>query len=156
MYDSDGNLREGFTTTNTSFFDENGNFKKATFSRTDEDGNSVWLIDGKEVIRQAGANPYTGSVNPDSKNGTFSNGYQPNNVKGEKLSKTGFTDTINGIEQNVWKTPDGSMWIWDGTQNKYLPYDDIEEEKPKTTTSKSGGGGGGGGLGKFATTAVLK
>ena len=161
MYDSDGNLREGFTTTNTSFFDENGNFKKATFSRTDEDGNSVWLIDGKEVIRQAGANPYTGSVNPDSKNGTFSNGYQPDNIDGQKLSKyiengLPVQDYMNGVKQNVWKTPDGSLWIWDGTQNKYLHYEDIEEEKPKTTTSKSGGGGGGGGLGKFATTAVLK
>lgn len=161
MYDADGNLREGFTTTNTSFFDENGNFKKATFSRTDENGNAVWIIDGKEVVRQPGANPYTGSINPDVKNGTFSNGYQPNNINGEKLSKTGLTDTINGVEQNVWKTPDGSMWIWDGTQNKYLPYVDTEEEETVTDppANKGGTGGGGGGRpakGPFAPTIVIK
>lgn len=122
MYDDSGNLKEGYTTNNASFFDKNGNFKKATLSRYDSEGNAVWYIDGKEVIRQAGANPYTGTVNADSKNGTFSNGYQPNNIKGQKLSKSGITDTINGVTQNVWKTPDGKLWIWDGTQNKYLTY----------------------------------
>ena len=122
MYDNNGNLKEGYTTTNSNFFDENGNFKKATFSRTDSNGNAVWYIDGKEVVRQQGANPYTGDVNPDTKNGTFSNGYQPNNINGKKLSKSGITDYMNGVQQNVWKTPDGKLWIWDGTQNKYLSY----------------------------------
>lgn len=122
MYDDSGNLKEGYTTTNSSYFDENGNFKKATFSRIDSNGNAVWYIDGKEVIRPQGANPYTGSVNPDTKNGTFSNGYQPNNINGKKLSKSGITDYMNGVQQNVWKTPDGKLWIWDGTQNKYLSY----------------------------------
>jgi hypothetical protein len=122
IYNSDGTVKEGYTTTNESYFDKNGNFKKATFSRTDANGNAVWYIDGKEVIRQPGANPYTGDVNPDTKNGTFSNGYQPNNIGGQKLSKSGITDTLNGVTQNVWKTPDGQLWIWDGTQNKYLSY----------------------------------
>lgn len=122
MYDDSGNLREGYTTTNSSYFDKDGNFKKATFSHTDSNGNAVWYIDGKEVVRQPGANPYTGDKNPDTKNGTFSNGYQPNNINGKKLSKSGITDYMNGVQQNVWKTPDGKLWIWDGTQNKYLSY----------------------------------
>ena len=30
---------------------------------------------------------------------------------------------MNGKTQNVWQTADGSLWIWDGKQNKYLAYD---------------------------------
>lgn len=145
IYNSDGTVKEGYTTTNESYFDKNGNFKKATFSRYDSDGNAVWYIDGKEVVRQPGANPYTGAVNPDTKNGTFSNGYQPNNVGGQKLSKSGITDTINGVTQNVWKTPDGTLWIWDGTQNKYLKYGNstAKTSSSATKTGYTGGGAGG-------------
>lgn len=103
---------------------DNNEFHKATFSRTDEYGNNVFYIDGKEQTFAPGINPYTGSKNSDIKNGTFSNGYQPNNVNGQKLSKSGITDVVNGVTQNVWKTPDGTKWIWDGTQNKYLRYED--------------------------------
>lgn len=124
MYDGNGNLREGYTSDNPEFFDDNGNFKKATFSRYDSEGNAVWYIGGKEVKRQAGANPYTGAVNPDTKHGTFSNGYQPNNIKGQKLTKSGITDSVNGVQQNVWQTPDGKLWIWDGTKNEYLSYEE--------------------------------
>jgi hypothetical protein len=102
----------------------NDDFHKATFSRVDDSGNNVFYINGKEHTFAPGINPYTGSKNPDIKNGTFSNGYQPNNIGGEKLSKTGETDVVNGVTQNVWKTPDGTKWIWDGTQNKYLRYED--------------------------------
>ena len=99
-------------------------FHKATYSRTDDKGNSVFYINGKEQTFAKGVNPYTGTTNKDTKNGTFSNGYQPNNVNGQKLSKSGITDVVNGVTQNVWKTPDGAKWIWDGTQNKYLKYED--------------------------------
>jgi hypothetical protein len=99
-------------------------FKKATFSRVDDNGNYVFYIDGKERTYAPGVNPYTGTTNKDTKNGTFSNGYQPNNVNGQKLSKSGITDVVNGVTQNVWQTPDGQKWIWDGTQNKYLKYED--------------------------------
>ena len=150
IYNSDGTVKEGYTTTNESYFDKNGNFKQASFSRYDSNGNAVWYIDGKEVIRQPGANPYTGAVNPDTKNGTFSNGYQPNNVGGQKLSKSGITDTVNGVTQNVWKTPDGQLWIWDGTQNKYLKY--ANPEKTNTTKKGTTGGGGGGGGNRLAYT----
>lgn len=152
IYNSDGTVKEGYTTTNESYFDKNGNFKKATFSRTDANGNAVWYIDGKEVIRQPGANPYTGAVNPDTKNGTFSNGYQPNNVGGQKLTKSGITDTLNGVTQNVWKTPDGQLWIWDGTQNKYLKY--TNPEKTNTAKKRTTGGGGGGGGSRIVHTMM--
>jgi hypothetical protein len=104
--------------------DKDGTFHKAVFSRTDSDGNNVFYINGKEYTYAPGVNPYTGTTNSDTKNGTFSNGYQPNNVNGQKLSKSGITDVVNGVTQNVWKTPDGKLWIWDGTQNKYLSYEE--------------------------------
>lgn len=120
------------------------NFEKAVFSRVDENGNYVFYIDGKERTYAPGVNPYTGTKNGDTKYGTFSNGYQPNNVGGKKLSKSGITDVVNGVTQNVWKTPDGKLWIWDGTKNRYLEYDD-GSEAPKKSTSKYGGTGGAGG-----------
>ena len=72
---------------------------------------------------------YKGDLNPDAKNGTFSNGYQPNNVNGKKLSKTGDTielqtQTLSGqkqtVVQNVWKTSDGTRYYWEGRQNRYI------------------------------------
>ena len=113
--------------------DAGSDFEKAVFSRVDENGNYVFYIDGKERTYAPGVNPYTGTKNGDTKYGAFSNGYQPNNVGGKKLSKTGITDVVNGVTQNVWKTPDGKLWIWDGTKNKYLEYDDGREAtKPNT------------------------
>jgi hypothetical protein len=120
--------------------DAGDDFHKAIFSRVDDNGNYVFYIDGKERIYAPGVNPYTGTKNSDTKYGAFSNGYQPNNIKGQKLSKTGITDVVNGVTQNVWKTPDGKLWIWDGTQNKYLEYDDGSKE-PKYDGSGGGGGG---------------
>ena len=124
--------------------DTGSDFKKAVFSRVDDNGNYVFYIDGKERTYAPGVNPYTGTKNSDTKYGTFSNGYQPNNIKGKKLSKSGITDVVNGVTQNVWKTPDGKLWIWDGTKNQYLEYDD-GSAAPKKSTSYYGGTGGGGG-----------
>ena len=76
---------------------------------------------GDKYTLAKGVNPWTGTVNPDAKgNGNaFSNGYQPNNVKGAKLSKTGSSVPVNGQTQNVWKTGK-KYYVWDGTQNTYL------------------------------------
>ena len=72
---------------------------------------------------------YQGNKNADCKYGTFSNGYQPNNVNGNKLSKTGdtltfTTQTLSGqtmtVTQNIWKTSDGTKYYWEGRQNKYI------------------------------------
>lgn len=106
---------------------EEEEFTRYIYTGTQDDlGNNVFMYGaGGETFSFAqGVNPYTGSINPDVKNGTWSNGYQPNNINGEKLSKTGITDVVNGVTQNVWQTPDGTKWIWDGTQNKYLMYED--------------------------------
>ena len=105
-------------------------FQKYNFARVDDDGNYVFYRDGKEYTFEKGVNPYTGTKNPDAqgKGNAFSNGYQPNNVGGKKLSKTGITDVVNGVTQNVWQTEDGTMYIWDGTQNRYRVYDDSENE----------------------------
>lgn len=96
-----------------------------TFTGVNEDGRSVFYKDGKEYVYDYGINPYTGTKNPDAKNGTFNNGYQPDNVGGSKLKKTGKTDVVNGRRQNVWETSDGTEYIWDGSQNMYLEY--VEE-----------------------------
>ena len=85
---------------------------------------------------------YKGSKNKDCKQyGTFSNGYQPKGISGYgKVSKTGdsitiSTQTLSGkkqkVVQNVWKTPDGSKWYWEGRQNKYIK---ISSGKTKTMT----------------------
>lgn len=74
---------------------------------------------------------YSGSLNSDAKKyGTFSNGYQPKGISGHgKVTKTGDTvtfktQTLYGqkqtVTQNVWKTPDGKKWYWEGRQNKYI------------------------------------
>ena len=101
-----------------SYGDGNGNM-----IYTDSYGNTYKMKDGY--------NPYTGTKNNDVKNGTFSNGYQPNNVNGYELHKTGKTGTINGQEQNIWKT--GSVgseryYYWDGTQNKYISLNSAEKK----------------------------
>lgn len=74
---------------------------------------------------------YQGNLNPDAYNGTFKNGYQPNNINGKKLTDSGkdmkitTTDRYGNtktLTQTVWKTPDGKKWYWDGRYNKYFEY----------------------------------
>ena len=112
----------GINTNDSSYFDKNGNFKKAEHLGNTADGKSSFRIDGKTVTYDKGVNPYTQTYNEDCKHGTFSNGYQPNNVNGKKLKKSGTQDYMNGVWQTVWQTDDGTLYIWDGTQNKYLKY----------------------------------
>lgn len=104
--------------------EKESDFEKYTYAGVTENGEAKFYRDGKEYTVEKGVNPYTGTKNPDAKKGTFNNGYQPNNVNGKKLSKTGITDVVNGVTQNVWKDTSGKKWIWDGTQNKYLKYED--------------------------------
>lgn len=74
---------------------------------------------------------YQGDLNSDAEiYGTFSNGYQPKGISEYgKVSKTGQTITIDTqtlsgqkqtVTQNVWQTPDGTKWYWDGRYNKYI------------------------------------
>ena len=79
--------------------------------------------------------------------GVFANGYQPMGIHGAgKVTKTGFTIPVNTVtlsgekrtvNQNVWKTPDGSYWYWEGRKMTYIKLD------KSTILGNSGGGGGG-------------
>lgn len=96
---------------------------KYQFAGIDNYGRHRYYLDGKEYTFDKGINPHTGTVNPDVKNGTFGKtGYQPDNINGEKLTKSGKTAIVNGHEQNVWKLPNGSLWVWDDTVNRYQDY----------------------------------
>ena len=80
---------------------------------------------------------YQGELNSDVQYGTFAtkdaNGisYQPNNVNGSMLHKTGDTievtsqtldgQTITGT-QNIWEDEDGTKWVWNGMRNQYIRY----------------------------------
>lgn len=93
---------------------------------------------GKSTTFSVGVNPFTGinnkdaSLNNDTTKAvaqyeTFENGYQPKGVfyNGKDygwVSFSGIRDEINGNMQNVHRTEDGSLWIWDRTKNKYIPY----------------------------------
>ena len=92
---------------------------------------------------------YNDVINPDVQYGTFntkdSNGvkYQPDNINGVKLIKTGepieiATKTLNGetryVKQNIWQLPDGTNWYWDGRQNKYIKY--TGKNVPKIVTGE--------------------
>lgn len=79
----------------------------------------------------------------------FSNGYQPNNVNGNKLKSTGLkvsqylgttgsvgSTGVNIDNQNVWAA-NNKFYVWDGSQNKYI--DITKYGKPK-------GAGGSGGI----------
>jgi hypothetical protein len=74
---------------------------------------------------------YSGKINPDAKYGTFSNGYQPNNVGGQKLTGTGKYINKQGVtlqgtktttKQQIWQTSSGAQYYWDGNKNKYVRY----------------------------------
>lgn len=74
--------------------------------------------EGKTQAFGKGVNPYTGTKHSDAKYGTFSNGYQPNNIGGVKLKNTGLTTNITGKNQTIWEA-DGKQWIWRGDLNRY-------------------------------------
>ena len=93
---------------------------KYTYAGIDENGNYRYYLDGKEYTFAKGVNPHTGTVNPYVKYGTFGqSGYQPDNIKDKKLTKTGRTAVVNGHVQNVWQLPDGSQWVWNDLTNQY-------------------------------------
>lgn len=103
----------------------------ATFANTlwnqtgtyDDKGNPVFMnSEGKTQSFGAGVNPYTGTKHPDAKNGTFSNGYQPNNIGGTKLKNSGMSTSITGKSQTIWEA-NGKYWLWRGDLNKYIEVD---------------------------------
>lgn len=107
---------------------------------------------GTPTATQIKTNYYSGDINSDTQYGTFgtkdTNGvaYQPNNIKGVKFtgsvgkagtvtSNKNITNTsgVNIANQSVWKLPDGTLWIWNGTKNRY--------EQLKQSGGSNGAGG---------------
>lgn len=75
-------------------------------------------------------NPYTKTRNEDADMGTFSNGYQPDNVNGNKLKASGKTvgqlypnqvgsTGIDMTGQKIW-TVSGRYYMWDGSIDSYI------------------------------------
>ena len=90
---------------------------------TDSNGNPIFRnSEGKTQAFAQGINPYTGTKHPDAKNGTFSNGYQPNNIGGTKLKNSGMSTNITGKNQTIWEA-NGKYWLWRGDLNKYIEVD---------------------------------
>lgn len=63
-----------------------------------------------------------------SQYGYFSNGYQPKGIAGHgAVTKTGGKVVVTNkhgkkANQNIWKTPDGLLWYWDGQAGQYQRY----------------------------------
>jgi hypothetical protein len=95
----------------------------------DDNGNPVFRnSEGKTMSFGEGTNPYTGTKHPDAKHGTFSNGYQPNNIGGTKLEKARdkggnvLSTDITGKNQTIWQA-NGKYWLWRGDLNRYVEVD---------------------------------
>lgn len=89
----------------------------------DDNGNPIFRnSEGKTQAFGKGVNPYTGTKHPDAKHGTFSNGYQPNNIGGAKLKNSGMSTSITGKSQTIWQA-NGKYWLWRGDLNKYIEVD---------------------------------
>ena len=91
------------------------------------DGTTTYVDNnsGKKTTIPSNMNPYKGTINKDTANGVFSNGYQPDNVNGVKLVSSGAKANINGIEQTVWRA-NGKYYLWSGKDNKYIQLNNAE------------------------------
>jgi peptidoglycan hydrolase-like protein with peptidoglycan-binding domain len=77
---------------------------------------------GKTQAFGAGVNPYTGKTHRDAKYGTFSNGYQPNNIGGTKLKNSGMSTSVTGKNQTIWEA-NGKYWLWRDDLGEYIEVD---------------------------------
>lgn len=106
----------------------------SVYYTTDSKGNKITrYVDsnsGKVTEISSDTNPYTFTVNTDTKNGVFSNGYQPNNIGGKKLVDTGKTISLadKGRNQKVFSITSKDGWFgksttkyytWNGAENVY-------------------------------------
>lgn len=87
-------------------------------------------------------NPYTNTVNPDTKYGYFKNGYQPDNINKQKLKKHDtFNNALTGAKQNVYEynRSDGITlyFMWDGSRNDYVQVIKVWENS-RTATYRTG------------------
>lgn len=106
-------------------------------SINNSNGGGLPLIDDTPKT----TNPYTKTRNKDADKGTFSNGYQPNNVNGNKLSASGKTvgqlfknqKGSTGIDmtgQKIW-TVSGRYYMWDGSIDSYIDITSAYKKKFK-------------------------
>lgn len=116
-------------------YDYSGSLKDngvSVYYTTDSKGNAITrYVDnnsGKITEISSDTNPYTFTVNADTANGVFSNGYQPDNINGDKLKSTGNKIVVNGRSQTVWSTTTKNgffgekttkNYVWDGATNSY-------------------------------------
>lgn len=94
-----------------------------------KDGTTTYVDNnsGKKTTLDSDINPYTGTRNNDADYGVFANGYQPDNVKGEKLKKVkDVIVSVKGNNQSVWYA-NGVYYVWDGDNNEYHQLTRIEE-----------------------------
>lgn len=99
---------------------------------TDENGNRIFIKDGKEYAFGNGVNPNTGTVNPDTSNGVMANGYQPNNIGGEPVTMSDYTyegpiREYQGLP--LWEC-DGNYYLWSDEDNQYLLVDAEDDTNP--------------------------
>lgn len=95
------------------------------------DGKTTYVDtkSGKKTVMDSTINPYTGTKNADVSNGTFSNGYQPNNIGNKKLKEVaGARININGRSQRIFTYDDKSYYYWDGRNNKYQKLTSSEKK----------------------------
>lgn len=88
-------------------------------------GTTTYLdrITGYSSTFNDDTNPYTNTVNPNTKYGTFKNGYQPDNIgKNKPLSvEDEKAFRINDQVQNVWKCEkNDKYYVWDALDNDYF------------------------------------
>ncbi len=114
-------------------FNLNGNFEGTLKSNgvsvryyTDDNGyeKTIYMDEntGKSTTVNRTVNPYTGDDNAKiiEEFGAYENGYQPKGKKGVgKFVGVDGTDIKYGNRQNIFKTADGRLWIWDRNLNDY-------------------------------------
>ncbi len=100
----------------------------------DKNDNPIFRnSEGKTQAFGKGINPYTGTKHKDAKYGTFSNGYQPNNIGGKTLKvQSEYEVYVNGKKQSVWSYDNGkTLWAWDGSINEYVDVTSKKDELKK-------------------------
>ncbi len=102
-----------------------------TYAGVDKDTDKCLYYneEGELLSFDKGINPYTGTVNPDVANGTFANGYQPDNYNGQKLEKTASTSVMYGKEVPIYKNEYGVCMMWDEIYNVYRSVEKEGEDK---------------------------
>lgn len=127
--DYQGSLKENGVSTVYNYNDDGSSIKSVTYT----DSNS-----GISATFDVGVNPYTGKMHDDLRdeygkydsNKAFDNGYQPNNIKGEKLTPTNATWVVFDREQKVFKLESNDKYyVWRGDKGYYQELTDKEATK---------------------------